>query len=61
MLISHRDDLSVISRDRVEIGDALEERRTLCRGRPRTVVGERQDRDRPALGRENIDALVAVF
>ncbi len=61
MLVSHRNGLSVVSRDYVEFSDALDERRTLRRGRLRAVVGERQDRDRLALGRKDINPLVAVL
>lgn len=61
MLIGHRNDPPVVSRDHVKLSDALDERRTIRRGRLRAILSERQDRDRLALGRQDINALVAVL
>ena len=61
MLVSHRDDLTVICGDFVQVSDTLEERRTVRHDGPRAVFGEREHRDRPSCCGEHVDALVAAF
>ena len=52
MLVSHRDDLTVLGRDDEQVRDALDERGTLGHCGRWSVIGEREDRDRLTLCRE---------
>jgi hypothetical protein len=61
VLVSHRDDLAVISGDLVQVGHALDERCPVRRRGLRAVIGEREHRDGLALGREHVYPLVTIL
>lgn len=61
MLVSHRDDLTVLGRDDKEVCEALDERGTLGPGGPGAILCQREDRDGLTCGGEHVDALVAVL
>jgi hypothetical protein len=61
VLVSHRDDLTVVGPDLVEAGGALGERSALGPGGPGAILCQREDRDGFASGGEYVDPLVAVL
>ena len=61
MLVSHRDDLTVFSRDSVKLGDSLDERSALGPGGPGAILCQRKNRDGLSHGGEYVYPLVAVL
>ena len=61
MLISHRDDLTILGRDHEQVRNALDERSTLGHSRPGAILCQREDRDGLTGRRERVYPLVAVL
>jgi hypothetical protein len=61
VLVSHRDDLTVLGRDDVKLSDALDERGTLGRGGFRAIIRQRKHGNRLARRGEDVDPLVTIL
>jgi hypothetical protein len=61
VLVSHRNDLTVVGPDLVKAGDALDEWSALGPGGPGAVLCQREDRDGFTSGSKHVDPLVAIL